>query len=312
MPAGNLADRWGEWLLSPVRVYNRIPTGVAGFLVLLLFLTASWMITRWIMDEARGLDDFTIDPTQVRCSARPEWLDMSSDTASDIMSRVRGTLSRFRNQSIFNDKFLQLLREDLGRGCPWVEVVVAAEREFPSQLKVRLRLRRPASVVYRRSTGYYVDSRGVIIDAFSISRKENIAAAGLPVIRGADLSAPPRVGRMFQDDALREGAAVGTEILDLARLLGPLMVPIKSIDVSGYGRGRPDDVILITEGNTRLLWGRSARHAAYRGIDPSLEEKANNLEKVLADRPGLKGVAEVTLTFQKPSYSLRTDGITGN
>ena len=287
-----------------------MPAGLAGFLVLFLFLSASWMIVRWIMDEARGLDEFTIDPTQVRCSARPEWLDMSSDTASDIMSRVRGTLSRFRNQSIFNDRFLQLLREDLARGCPWVEVVVAAEREFPSQLKVRLRLRRPASVFYRRSTGFYVDSRGVVIDAFPISRRENIAAAGLPVIRGADLSAPPRPGQVFQDEALREGAAVGTEILGLARLLGSRMVPIESIDVSGYGRGRPDDVVLITEGNTRLLWGRSARHAEYRGIDPSLEEKADNLGKVLAARPGLKGVAEVTLTFRKPSYSLKIDGVT--
>lgn len=312
------SGRVSDWFLLPVRVYGWIPESVATVLILLLFLTASWMIVRWIMDEARMLPVFTVDPATVRCSARPEWLDMSSDTAAEIMYEIESSLSRLKPETIFDDTFLHLLRKEVCKGCPWVEDITAVERDFPSQVRIRLELRRPAAVFFRRDRAYFVDDRGVVITSFVPSRASGSQGVdgglslGLAVIRGIDLTAAPRAGQVFPDRALVEGAAVAAEVSRLEHLLGDDSVRIRTIDVSGYGRGLSDDTVLITSSGARLLWGRSESHAEFRGIDPSVEKKAENLKRVLKERPGLDGVAEVKLTFDKPAYTLKVESLTGD
>jgi len=302
--------RLGEGLSAPIRFYGRIPPAAAAAGAVILFVSLALLVVNRIMSEARYLPRFTVDPSRLHCSGKPAWLDMASDPAADVLGEIRTALTRFDTTTIFDDTFIGLLQRDICRECPWVEEVAGVERIFPAQVKIRLRLRRPAAVFFRRSRGYYIDSRGVVIDSFPASEKNRIADKELPEIRGAPLAASPRRGMAVADEALREGAAVAADVQDLGRFLGQRMIRVSTIDVSDYGRGSPEDAVLVTASGTRLNWGRSSRHAAYKGIDPSVEQKARNLERVLDARPNLSGVAEVTLAFEKPAYRLEVDALT--
>jgi hypothetical protein len=302
--------RLGEGLSASYRFYGRVPPAAAAAAAVILFISLALIVVNKIMSEARYLPRFTVDPSRLHCSGKPDWLDMTSDPAADVLGEIKSALTRFNATTIFDDRFIKLLQRDICRECPWVEEVAGVERVFPAQVKIRLRLRRPAAVFFRRSRGFYVDSRGVVIDTFPAAERDRIADRDLPEIRGAPLSASPRRGKPVTDAALREGAAVAADVQDLRRCLGDRMIRVRTIDVSRYGRGRPEDAVLVTEGGTRLNWGRSSRHAAYQGIDPTVEQKAQNLESVLDKRPNLSGVAEVTLAFEKPTYRLEADALT--
>ncbi len=281
-----------------------------GLVSLFLFLLIAWLMVSWILNRARTIPTYRVDPSVVRCTGRPDWLGMSTGPGRDVMADIKRTVDGLPNESIFNDAFIRLLRHKIEQGSTWVDEVVAVERVFPAQVKIRLRLRQPAAVFYRRNNGYYVDARGVVIDVFRAGRTTGIDHVGLAQIQGMSLIAPPRLGSVYPDEALTEGAAVAAEVLQMVRNLPKGALDVTLIDVSGYGRKQSDDVVLITKRGVRILWGRSSRHGEYRGIDPTPEEKTRNLAKILKIEPGLEGVAEVTLTFQQPTYTLRADNLT--
>jgi len=283
-----------------------------GFISLFLFLLIAWLMVNWILNQARTIPTYRVDPNVVRCTGRPDWLDMSSGPGRDVMADIKRTVDGLPNESIFNDAFVRLLRHRIEQGSTWVDDVVAVERVFPAQVKVRLRLRQPTAFFCRRNSGYYIDARGVVIDVFRTDAAGGGGRQDLAEIQGMNRVAAPRLGAAYPDEALKEGAAVAAEVVDMVRSLGKRAIEVAVIDVSGYGRQQPDDVVLITRTGARILWGRSSRHSEYRGIDPTPEEKTRNLEKILKLEPRLKGVAEVKLTFKKPSYTLHPDSVTGN
>lgn len=310
--AGGSPNRLGEWLLVPIRFYESVPPRFMGFVSLFLFLLIAWLMVTWILNQARTIPTYRVDPNVVRCTGRPDWLDMSSGPGRDVLADIKRTVDGLPNESIFNDAFVRLLRHRIEQGSTWVDDVIAVERVFPAQVRVRLRLRQPLAVFYRRNSGYYVDARGVVIDVFRVDAAEAMSRPGLAEIKGMSLIAAPQLGAVYPDEALREGAAVAAEVVEMVRILGKRAIEVTAIDVSGYGRKQPDDVVLLTGKGVRILWGRSSRHGEYRGIDPTPEEKTRNLDKILKLEPGLKGVAEVKLTFKQPSYTLRPDNVTGN
>jgi len=310
--AGRGPNRLGEWLLVPIRFYESVPPRFMGFISLFLFLLIAWFMVNWILNQAKTIPTYRVDPNVVRCTGRPSWLDMSLGPGRDVMADIKRTVDGLPNESIFNDAFIRLLRHRIEQGSTWVDDVVAVERVFPAQVKVRLRLRQPTALFYRRNSGYYIDARGVVIDVFRADAAGGAGRQDLAQIQGMSLVAAPRLGSVYPDEALKEGAAVAHEVGGLVRRIGKDAIEVTVIDVSGYGRQQPDDVVLITRGGARILWGRSARHSEYRGIDPTPEEKTRNLEKILKLEPRLDGVAEVTLTFKQPSYTLRTDSVTDN
>jgi|GEM_PF-3441966 len=303
LAATELARGFTEALALIKRTPSPVIQGVMG----LVFLVLAWQVVQGMMTEAQQLDIYRVDPSRVACSARPDWLDPGSPAAERILREVRGTLARFKPTPIFNDTLIRCIERDVCRDCPWVRQIVAVKRSFPAQLKLQLRLRRPVAFFFRRSSGFFVDRWGVVIDSFPAASREAIAAGGLPVVMGADFQAAPRAGKAYSGEALLEGAAIADELGVLHDLLGDRMVRVTTIDVSGFGRGESDDAVLVTDEGVRLFWGRSGRSKSYRKVDPSVQAKAHNLELVLRERPGLAGVDVVELAFDKPSYYLKTD-----
>jgi hypothetical protein len=170
--------------------------------------------------------------------------------------------------------------------------VVAVERVFPDQLRVRFEYRR-ARVAVRRANGYVlVDEEGVrlpgvFVDPPACEREALVTGVG---------SLPPEPGRRWEDPGLAEAMAMADAVHsnELLRRTG-----VREIDVSNFG-GRSDarrsEVLLVTASGCELAWGRTPSTARYG--DPSTEEKLENLREVLAAYPGLDGLRRVKLYFR--------------
>ena len=176
--------------------------------------------------------------------------------------------------------------------CPWIKRVVAVERVFPDQLRVRFEYRR-AHVAVRRANGYVlVDEDGVRLPGVFV---EPPACERSAVITGV-LSLPAEPGKKWEDPALDEARAMAdyAHTNDLLRRVG-----VREIDVSNFG-GRADarrsEIALVTAAGCELAWGRASSTARYG--DASSEEKLENLREVLAAYPELNGLRRVKLYFR--------------
>jgi hypothetical protein len=176
--------------------------------------------------------------------------------------------------------------------CPWIKRVVAVERVFPDQIRVRFEYRR-AHVAVRRPNGYVlVDEDGVRLPGVFVDPPACERAA---VITGV-LSLPSEPGKKWDDPALSEGLAMAdyAHSNDLLRRLG-----VREIDVSNFaGRSDPrrSELTLVTKAGCELAWGRTPATTRYG--DASSEEKLENLREVLAAYPDLNGLRRVKLYFR--------------
>ncbi len=170
--------------------------------------------------------------------------------------------------------------------------MVAVERAFPDQLRVRFEYRR-AHVAVRRANGYVlVDEDGVRLPGVFV---DSPACERSAVITGV-LSLPAEPGKKWEDPALDAARAMAdyAHANDLLRRIG-----VREIDVSNFG-GRSDarrsEILLVTPGGCELAWGRASSTARFG--DASSEEKLENLRGILAAYPDLNGLRRVKLYFR--------------
>lgn len=290
--------------------FQQVPKAPAACVGVLIFLLASWLIVNAIVGSASTMDEFSVDPEYYRCTGRPSWLDPSSEMGIELSQRIREVLNRIPCQSIFDEGLLERLRMAIVRSCPMVADVRAADKVFPSQVRLELVLRRPKAVFLRNGRHWFIDCRGVVLFSHPVGDQAENRFTGLPFIVGADLTTTPLAGCVYPDRAMAEGAAVAEEIGVIRSIGKSPNIMVTAINVSGYGRNQADDAVLETRGGTRLLWGRSASGSRFSGNDPTPEQKARNLRKIIEIRPGLAGVTQVTLSFHSPSYVREGMGVT--
>lgn len=176
--------------------------------------------------------------------------------------------------------------------CPWIRRVVAVERVFPDQLRVRFEYRH-AHVAVRRPNGYVlVDEEGIRLPGVFV---EPPACERASVITGV-ASLPSEPGKKWDDPALSEAMAMAEYVHsnDLLRRLG-----VREIDAANFG-GRADprrsELTLVTRAGCELAWGRTPATARFG--DASSEEKLENLREVMAAYPDLNGLRRVKLYFR--------------
>ena len=259
---------------------------------------------------ARRDPRFVVEGEAVRCLSRPAWLAPSERLTSAVVGEIAAAIrARHPAMYIFDDGLEREIRTDPASFSPWIEKVESFERVYPSRLRVLFKLRRPVALFRYRQEAWFIDGKGVVVAPLSDLDQGRIAV-GVPEITRFGRAGAVVCGRVASNPALVEGAAVAREIAVLDALDLPPELRITEIDVSRYEEGkpfRPDAVVLYTRGDVPILWGRSARHLEFRGIDPSPEKKALNLKRVLLKRPGLRGVLEVNLTQDRPYIRLEEE-----
>ena len=260
----------------------------AGFALVVL------LVHREVYSYIEGRDEYSVP--EVRAAIAPSWT--STQGVEIVRVETEGI-------SLFDPGLV----DRVGRAfeaCPWVRRVVAVERAFPDQLRVRLEYRRP-HVAVRRASGYVlVDESGVRLPGVYATPP---ACDREPVIVGVG-SRAPRPGSVWDDAALKEGMrladfAAGQPLLE--------ELAVRTIDVSNYA-GRVDrrrsQVSLVCANGCTLMWGRTTETERFGDPDP--EDKLENLRHVLARYPDLRGLRYVKLYFRgRGAVELRQDYVQG-
>jgi len=260
-----------------------------------------------VSDHAKDNPRFTVHNDVMRCISRPAWLADSDRLTSKIIRDIQTGLDRLPSDSIFSQLLEEELVERASSLSPWIESIECFKRAYPSQYKIQLKLRRPVAVFRSCNRSYYIDGQGVVIAGADYLDREEVTTQA-PLITGFDPRIPVRVGQAALSKRLIEGAAVAKEIEIFSAMGVSEHITITEIDVSNYGSGLPDDTVLITDNDVKLLWGRSARNSRFKGIDLTPRTKTLNLKKVLIEKPALVGVKEVKLNFDVPTIVNDSEG----
>lgn len=139
------------------------------------------------------------------------------------------------------------------QAIPWVESVVSVRRVFPNRMVVDLKLRRPIVGVKVGKFQYLTDARGYRLSG--PLRDWPSGSFDLPLVVTRTVDAVPERGERWKDFGVLSGVAVQTYLLR-----APLQTRIKVIDLTnldGKTDPRESEVVLWTERNTRIDWGRS-------------------------------------------------------
>ena len=296
-----------SWVAGTL-VKQVIPRFFTRTFLLVLIVVAGLLMVEWVAGQAEGFTRFTVHPQSLRCLSRPAWLASSDRITTEIMGSIQEELSRQAPEAIFSDAVESAFKADSQAFSPWIERVETFQRIYPSRYRVQLKLRRPAAVFLSNSRSFFIDATGVVIASVDQLDQGRIKAA-LPLITGFGDADPVVEGSHTRNRRLLEGAAVAREIEIFRSFESLKSVRIVEIDVSRFGNNKPDGVTLYTDGNVKILWGRSSRNARFKGIDPSPGQKAEILNKVVERNPELRGVESVPVTFRdaKPTFTRRND-----
>jgi hypothetical protein len=217
---------------------------------------------------------------EVRSVVAPAW----SERQGEETIRVAGS------GSIFDPGLVERVGKSF-EASAWVKRVVAVERVFPDQIRVRFEYRRPHLAV-KRENGY------VLVDAGRV-RLPGVYATVPPCDRASLVSGlaskPAEPGKVWDDPALAAGFALAELAHEHPVLKG---LGVKEVDVANHG-GRLDprrsEIALVTAGGCQLAWGRAPRDARFG--EPGIEEKIENLRGVLAAYPSLQGLKRASVQF---------------
>jgi hypothetical protein len=257
----------------------------------------------WISGSAVESPRFKVYPEMSRCLSRPVWLASSERMTSRIVGEIQEALAQCPSDTIFSEDLEEIIAAR-AVSSSWVESIQTLERVFPSQYRIELKLRQPTAVFRPRDRSYFIDGNGVVLAAVDQLDFGEVSTV-LPLITGYDRSTRLVKGRKALDPKLEEGAWVSREIGVFDELGISSQVKVDRIDVTNFGQGKPDDVVLLTDTGVRIFWGRSSMDPRFQTIDPSPREKAEKLKKVLKERPYLAGVETVKLTFDKTFITLK-------
>jgi hypothetical protein len=276
----------GKPRASPGSALRRVLLGGA------LALTLVFYLGRAATDAAARSPTFFVDPTRAALEEAPPWLP--PEWVAEAQAALRG-LPPF---SIFDSRGTEEAERAL-RGLNWVRSVEPAGRTFPRIARLRIRVRRPVARIEAGEGMTLLDDEGMLLPLPGPEREVHLPPLPRLLATRGDLGEPPGVGAAWRDRRVKTGVAAAVEVRPLVLRRGPSRVV--AIDVTAAdGKDGPlaSPVVLLAEGGARILWGRPAAERAFGEL--STAAKLEALSRVEATYPGLAGVREADLRFDRP------------
>jgi len=229
----------------------------------------------------------------------PRWLPDS------LAQQLREDLRGLPTVSIFDPALESKLVAGLSQS-PWVGEVRRIERIFPDRVRVDLSLRRPVAACNVGEVRVLLDEDGRALARESV-RKPTAFPYDVLHIEGVKLDQPPAAGDLCGQEGVRAGVLAAAELLAHESLWRDRVpdVRVRAVDVARRGRteAAPDgEVFLRTRSQVLIRWGRPAKAETYGILEPPVAAKIDNLARVNELYPGLRGLDEVWVGFDQPSY----------
>ncbi|HTF55953.1 MAG TPA: hypothetical protein VK661_01680 [Planctomycetota bacterium] len=251
----------------------------AGALVLIVLL-----IHRSVYMAVISSPEFRIPKNLARANVAPSWADPSAPESVVTLPAGRA--------SLLDPDLVHNVAASF-EANPWVRRVIAVERLFPDQVRVRLEMR-AVRLAVRRPGGYIlVDREGVRLPG----AYERAPKAAMEVVGAAGV--PPVAGRTWEGAEIAAALELASVAEGEAFLRG---LNLRMVDVSNVnGRRDPQapELGLVTASGSVIGWGRAP--SAARFGEPSIGEKLDNLRRTAENYPRLEGVAVVKVHQKGPA-----------
>lgn len=214
-----------------------IAAGTAGIL---------WAGVIYLPNYVRGLERYQVYRDTLLPETFPSWV--TPEIKAELMV-LPGVPEKF---SILDPGICQTVAQAYHQN-PWVGEVLRVEKRFPNRVRVELKLRRPIVGVKVGKFYYLTDSEGYRLSAPLATWP--VPGVVIPLVIAPDVKITPERGRPWYDYGVLSGVAVQTY---LERT--PLQTRITVIDLknlAGKRDPRESEILLWTEQNTCIYWGRS-------------------------------------------------------
>lgn len=268
----------------------------ASFRIVVAGLVAAggWMCYEMARSHAVTLPDFQVTPANLKITSKPAWVE------GPIEEQLADMPGKDTTISLLDTKATEKVAANL-RANPWVKDVKSVVREFPDRIRARVELREPAAYVLRSGKYYIVDSTGFRLPGEYPAPSD----AGLDLLLIVYVrSMPPAEGTMWNDPAVVEGAKVAAFLNKYDDLVKQAKVTaIDTSNVGGRRTPREADIALITEDQTKILWGKGLDAPIGRELAP--ESKLANLKAVIDQERNLAEQEYVDLRFPNPVFRPR-------
>jgi len=284
----------------PEKVRIVLVGGVLRFAVFAFLAVVAYFLFGEMRQYVRGMEIFRLKSSDLTLIKAPEWI--TPDIKNALLA-PRGLPPEFS----LLDADISAKVASAYEMCPWVEEVSSVRKRYPNALDLKVKLRRPVSFVSYKGRFFLVDAKGVRLPG--VYEKLPHPSFDLPCIKNAG-GFLPEEGKPWRDEGVRAGAAVAKLILDLRReeesSAGEFPLKIAAIDVANI-KGRlsrsASEIDLITDGGTRVHWGRSPLEWSPGELDP--EVKLQNLLEAARSAP-LASMEYLDIRFDPPVAKRRS------
>ncbi len=251
-----------EPLLAP---WLRVALSIVGLALLGAGLTAGFMVMERYVKTLPQIES-AAGPLILK-KPTPPWLE--SSWTEHIVKTVGGR--RF----VLDEAAARTVAERLA-AIPWMyDVRVQATSKA---LEISAQYRRPIVSVRLGGRTYYVDEKMIVFEALPVT------SIAVPAVKGFSQRTAPTPGTVWPAEDIRAAMELVNvlSLMDLQMMAAeepiskPLLDEIESVDVSGLSAVKPNIVLDVKDGTTKINWGAAWGQAA-RKMEADEKEKITTL-----------------------------------
>ncbi len=258
------------------------PWSIAVFVAVCLAAAAAIFGLSRLKGYVKSLSEFDVNVASITIADPPAWAPRA------LGAEIRAALPEKAN--IFDSDLLRKVYKSC-RDLYWVEQIDSVRKVYPNTLELKMKLRTPAAYVRYGGEPYLTDLKGSRLPRHYYRKPDGVP--DMLYIKGIG-GTPPEPGEKWGDhEALMAAIAVVEDIADTELCRRARITTVDADNFSGRKDITYSHIVLWTEDQTRILWGRSSSTPEFG--DLSTKEKLANLEKALKKYSGLDNIEYVNV-----------------
>lgn len=242
---------------------------------------------------------------------------IAGDDVPGMPESVRADLRRRLSEqdpiSIFDPSFDDQIRAAIVAASPWIDDVTRVEKIYPNRARVDMIWRKPVAAIAMGGRRYLLDAQSRVLHEESEFQASTFPFVVFPIF-GAQAQHVPALGKRFPDAEVENAVNVALEMRSLSPAYREAMDAARPValyirGMSGITGTHPGEVCIRSEAGAILRWGRPAVFRKEDGstqewgiLEPSPEKKVTHLAQIMEAVPGLRGLAEARLDWDRPWY----------
>jgi len=216
---------------------------------------------------------YDIDEDSLRLTQWPSWC------GEKMAARINATI-KFKEELTGLDLHATRKVADAYRSSPWVRKVLRVRKAYPNNISISVDLRQPILAVRHGGRIHLVDRDAIHLPVQYGSWPVDEVQA--PLLTGVAVGPPPTTG-VWKDGDILDAIATLNAVRTCQGMENVKIVEVDLSNKNGVADPRQSEIVLVTDRQARILWGRSPRSNAFG--EHSVDEKVSQLDWLLRQHP---------------------------